>query len=197
MKYLLCLTFVLSIMAPTAHAAVSPVSFGIAPPVQFPPSDFTVTGVRVSALWGRHRNIYGIDIGGIGNITDGDFTGLAIAGGFNLTHQTTNAIGMQAAGFGNFNTNKATVTGIQLAGIINKNDAESAVNGVQFALVNMAEHTTIRGLQVGVYNRAGSVYGLQLGLVNRCDNLHGLQIGLINFHHKGTFVVSPILNFGF
>jgi hypothetical protein len=87
---------------------------------------------------------------------------------------------------------------VQFALGVNYNSAASSVSGLQAALLaNIAPFTDIYGVQFGLYNRAKDVYGLQLGLVNVADNLHGVQIGLVNFNHKGTFVVSPILNVGF
>jgi len=179
-----------------AYSFNSPISFGIAPPVQFPQSDTSVTGLRVSGLWGRHRDMYGIDLGLAGNVTDQEFVGLAVSGLFNITHGQTTAIFAQAAGLTNINTTKANIYGVQIAAVLNNNIGESAVNGLMIAAVNKADHTVIRGAQLGLYNKAQSVYGLQVGVVNVCDNLHGLQIGLANFHNKGLFVVSPILNVG-
>lgn len=186
----------LALTSTQAFGFASPVSIAIIPPLQFPPSDFSITGVRVSALYGRHRDVYGFDLGVVGNITEQEFVGFGLAGGFNLTKGNTTAF-VQAAGLANVNTNKTDIYGVQLAGLMNMNDAASSVTGVQLALANVAPHTVVRGFQIGVYNRALKVYGFQIGLVNRVDNLYGLQIGLANFHHKGTFVVSPILNFGF
>ncbi len=188
-----CISFSVS---HSAYAFSSPLSVGIVPPIQFPTSDFSVTGVRASVLWGRHRDMYGIDVGLLGNVTEQEFVGIALSGGFNYTSGNTTAIGGQISGLGNFNTNKTDVYGVQAAGLLNKNDAASSVNGLQIAVANLAPHTVVRGVQAGIYNRALAVYGFQIGLVNRADNLHGLQIGLINFHHKGTFAVSPFLNFG-
>ncbi|MES2963957.1 MAG: hypothetical protein V4760_08705 [Bdellovibrionota bacterium] len=193
----LFILMVSSLVSLEASAALSPLSVGLFPPVQFPPSDFSVTGFRASLLWGRHRDVYGLDLGVLGNITDQSFTGIAVSGLFNATHGTTNIIGLQAAGLANFNTNKTRVFGVQLAALLNKNDAESSLSGVQFALVNLSPNMSIYGLQAGIYNKARSVYGFQIGLVNSCTDLHGLQIGLVNFHEKGLFAVSPIINFGF
>lgn len=180
-----------------AHAAVSPLSVSIVPPVEFPPEDFSITGARLSVLYGHHRNMYGLDLGVLGNITDQDFTGIAVSGVFNNTRGTTNILGLQLAGLTNINTNKTNVYGLQAALGMNYNTAESRVIGLQLSLVNWSPFTTIDGLQLGVYNKARAVYGLQIGLVNDCENLHGIQIGLVNFNHAGPFVVSPILNVGF
>ncbi|WP_374078572.1 LA_2272 family surface repeat-containing protein [Bdellovibrio bacteriovorus] len=187
-----------SFSATSANAAASPIAIAIVPPIQFPPDDFSVTGLRVSALWGHHRNFYGLDLGLLGNVTDQDFTGLAVSGAFNYTRGTTHAIGLQVAGVANVNTSKTGVYGLQVASVLNYNSAASTVSGLQLALLaNQSPFTDIYGAQVGIYNRAKDVYGLQIGVVNVADNLHGVQIGLVNFNHSGPFAVSPFLNVGF
>lgn len=180
-----------------AEAALSPLALNILPPLQFPPDDFNVTGLRFSLLYGRQRAVNALDIGVLGNITTQNFTGLAVAGGFNYTQGQTTILGLQLAGVTNINIQKTNVIGFQVATIMNRNDAASSVVGVQLALVNLADHTDVYGFQLGLYNRALSVYGFQIGLVNVTQNLHGLQIGLLNFNHTGLFVVSPFLNIGF
>lgn len=173
-------------------------SLGFVPPVQFPPSDYSVTGLRLSLLYGKHRDMYGLDLGVLGNITEQRFVGLSVSGLANVHRGQTTILFLQAAGVANISKQKTNVYGLQVAGAINSLEAESSVTGVQAALVaNLAGHATIYGLQIGLYNRAKSVYGLQLGLVNDTDNLHGIQIGLANFHRTGLFYVSPILNVGF
>lgn len=182
---------------PAAEAAVSPLSIGIIPPVQFPPADFTVTGARVNLIYGKHRDVYGLDVGVLGNITEQTFTGIGLAGGFNYTKGNTTAILLQGAGIANVNTNKTKIYGAQVALGLNMNDAESSVVGLQLAAVNLSAHTNVYGVQAGVFNKAKSVYGLQIGLVNVATDLHGIQIGLINFNSTGIFAVSPIINVGF
>jgi hypothetical protein len=179
-----------------AQAAVSPVSLSLLPPLQFPPSDFTVVGFRASLLWGKQRDIYGLDLGLLGNITEQTFTGIGIAGGANITHGTTTIIGLQLAGIANINTNKTSVYGVQAA-LVNSNTAAASVGGIELGVVNLAQNTNIYGLQAGIYNRALEVYGFQIGLVNVASSLHGIQIGLLNFHEKGAVSVSPIINIGF
>jgi hypothetical protein len=181
-----------------ALAALSPVSVNIAPPIEFPPSDFNVTGLRASVLWGKHRDVTGVDIGLLGNITEQSFTGLAVSGIFNYTKGTTTAIGLQLAGLANINNSKTMVYGLQFALGANLNQAESSVAGFQIALLaNVAPFTDIYGFQIGLYNRAKSVHGLQIGLVNVTDDLHGIQIGLANFNKSGPFAIAPVLNVGF
>lgn len=200
LKYFLVVVAIFSLNGSwtPAHGAVSPLSVAIVPPIQFPPGDFSVTGVRASALWGKHRDLYGIDAGLLGNITEQTFTGIAVSGIFNNTRGVTNILGLQLAGITNINSNKVSVYGLQAALGVNYNSAATTVAGLQVALLaNISPFTDIYGLQVGLYNRAKEVYGFQIGLVNVTDNLHGVQIGLMNFNHKGTFAISPLLNIGF
>lgn len=180
-----------------AKASISPVSIAIIPPVQFPPNSFSIVGVRASALWGRHRDIYGFDFSAVGNITEQDFVGVGASGVFNWTQGQTTILGLQLAGVLNLNTDKTKVYGLQVALGANSNTAASKVVGLQVSMANLGKHTNIYGFQVGLYNRALNVYGIQVGIVNYATSLHGIQIGLINFHHKGTVSVSPIINIGF
>lgn len=180
-----------------ADAALSPLSVSIVPPVQFPPANFSVTGARLSALYGRHRDLYGIDVGVLGNITEQRFVGIAVAGLFNMTHGETTALGLQLAGIANVNTQKTAVYGVQAALMSNWNEAESKLLGLQFSVANVSPNMSIYGFQAGLYNKARSVYGVQIGLINVANDLHGIQIGLVNFNTTGTFSVSPILNVGF
>jgi hypothetical protein len=189
---------VLLLSLPEARAGVTPLSINIVPPAQFPPSDFTVAGVRASVIWGRHRNVYGFDLGAIGNMTDGNLVGLAAAGVFNLNRGESTHLGLQLAGVTNVNVNKARNFGLQVAGALNINYAESRLVGVQLAaLGNYSPFTAVYGLQAGLYNKAREVYGFQIGLINVVENLHGIQIGLVNFNTRGLFAVAPILNVGF
>lgn len=181
-----------------AFAFISPLSVSIIPPLEFPPADFSITGARISAIYGRHRDLYGIDLAAIGNITEQTFTGIGISGIFNMTHGTTTILGLQLAGLTNINTKEVSVYGVQATLGLNQNDAASKVVGVEFAgIANLCAFTKIYGAQIGIYNHALEVYGVQIGVVNSTKNLHGLQIGLLNFNEAGPFVVSPILNVGF
>jgi hypothetical protein len=187
-----------NLVAVKAQAAVTPLSIGIVPPIQFPSSEYSITGLRLSVLWGEHRDLYGLDFGAIGNITTQTFVGTAISGVFNITRNSTTIVGLQLAGAANLNSNKTNIYGGQLTLGVNSNSASSMVAGLQIAgLANLSEHTDIYGAQIGLYNRAQDVYGLQIGLVNVAQSLHGVQLGLMNFNIKGLFYVAPILNIGF
>ncbi len=198
MKYIITLLLaVVSIHSSQALAATTPLAVTTITPVQFPPSDFNIIGARVGLL-GHHRNMYGIDVGALGNITDQDFVGIAVAGLFNLTRGSTLALGLQGAGIANINGGKTRVVGLQIAGLTNINHTESSVIGLQIApLANLSSFTKIYGVQASLINKAHTVYGFQIGLYNYAEKLHGIQIGLINVHRQGFFGISPIINIGF
>jgi hypothetical protein len=179
-----------------AYALTSPIGLSLFPPIELPPSDFTITGVRINAIWGDHQHVYGIDVGGIANETLQEFGGLQVAGGINYNKGTANIIGLQLAGVANITGSKLHVLGVQAA-LYNATDAESWIVGIQVGAVNNNPHTKVTGFELGLYNNALEVTGFQIGLINRVDNLHGLQIGLLNFNARGLFAVAPILNIGF
>ncbi len=190
--------FVSLLMSLSASAGVSPFGFSVIDPVQVPFRDFSITGLRMSVLWGNHSSVSGIDFGGIGNITQQHFGGIGISSIFNLNNGTSTIVGLQFAGFANMNMNKATILGIQATAGVNLNNAESSLVGAQIAGVsNYSPYTDVYGFQLSMYNRGHTVTGFQIGLVNDADLLHGIQIGLLNFNRKGMFSVAPVINIGF
>jgi hypothetical protein len=186
-------------LANHSHAALSPVGIGLFPPLQFPFEDTAIVGVRANLLWGKHRNVSGFDVGVLMNTTTINFSGLLqVAGLINHNKGSTGILGAQIGGLANINKNKARIYGIQASAGVNYSGAESTLVGLAIApIANHAPHSKIVGAQIGLYNKARSVYGFQIGLINSAENLHGLQIGLINFHANGLFAVCPAINFGF
>ncbi len=201
MKQLIRTLFLASLIflcSARGRAAVSPIGVSLVPPIEFPPEHYTVALLRLSALWGRNRHVYGLDIGGLGNVTEGKFVGSALAGVFNLNRGRSDIIGFQFAGITNINIHQTNIFGVQLALGINSNQAASHVVGLQLAgLANYSPYTNVAGAQIGLFNRAHYVYGFQIGLINVADNLHGIQIGLVNFNKQGLFAISPAINIGF
>jgi hypothetical protein len=197
MKLLNLLAVIFSLFCMSeAHALTSPIGISLFPPVQLPPTDFTITGVRLDLIWGDHYNVYGIDVGTLVNSTRQNFGGLEFAGGLNINHGSANVFGVQLAGIANINEQKLYVLGIQAA-LINSNSGEATLVGFQLGAANLNAHTKVYGFELGLYNRALSVTGFQIGLINSTADLHGLQIGLLNFNDHGLFAVAPILNIGF
>lgn len=198
-KYIGIFLSLSALISVPAMAAISPIGLSIIAPVQFPTEDVGITGIRANLLWGRHRDVFGLDVGGIGNTTTLNFSGLVQAAGvFNYNVGSSNVLGIQAAGITNINVNKSHIYGVQVALGINNNSAESTLVGLQAAAIaNYSPFTKVVGVQVGLYNKARTVYGLQIGLINVTENLHGFQIGLVNVFKNGLFALSPMVNFGF
>jgi hypothetical protein len=185
-----------SFSASPARAAVTPLAVSILAPVQFPTERFTIAGARISAFWGDHSDVYGFDLGLIGNMTDHDSVGVAVSGIFNYNKGQSTIVGLQFAGITNINVDHSRVFGVQAAAV-NMNYGESTIVGLGVGLANITASTDIWGVQAGIYNTSRTVNGFQFGLVNIAQSLHGVQIGLVNINRTGLFLVAPILNVGF
>lgn len=185
------------VLGAKSHAANSPFGLAIVPGIQYPSDDYILAGMRVGVLWGTQAEVYGLDIGGLGNVTNTAFGGTAISGIFNLNRGSADVWGLQFAGIGNFNLGATNVHGLQLSLLMNYNPGETSIKGFAIAPLNLGPATKVYGMQIGIYNSASEVYGLQIGLINTAKTLRGVQIGFLNFHESGIFQVSPLLNIGF
>lgn len=172
------------------NGGIMPLALALVPPVQFPPEDWDVYGVRVG-LVSRQNNVRYVDVGIIANFALGDVEGLEIGVAWNQVDHDLNAI--QFAAIGNYVRGNAT--GLQIAGLLNNNSPVGSTKGCQIACVNLAGN--LEGLQIGVFNRAEDVYGLQIGAINYTENINGLQLGVINVIHDSTVPVMIGLNFAF
>lgn len=64
-------------------------------------------------------------------------------------------------------------------------------DGIQFNILVNDVQRTMRGVQIGLYNKAIKNRGLQVGFLNVSDNLCGVQIGVVNIsQHIGL----PLIN---
>lgn len=170
-------------------AGTTPLALSLVPGVALPPGDWSVVGLRIDILAGRHRDLWGVDAGGLGNELTGTLTGLQGAGLWNRIGEADAAI--QAAGF--VNLCERDFCGVQTAGIYNWTGEEFM--GLQAGLLNRAGGMT--GLQVGLYNAADHGAGLQIGLVNMARALAGVQIGLVNVNAESPLEFFPIVNMAF
>ena len=125
-----------------AVSGSSPVAFAIAPRLEWPSADCEVTGFRLSLFAGDHVDVYGLDLGVVGNFVKREVGGLQIGGLFN-------AVGEADCVF-------------QVA--VACNYCSGNFGGVQIGIVNITEKG--RGLQFGLVNRANLFYGVQVGLAN-------------------------------
>ena len=197
-----------------AYAETAPVILSLVTPLQVPPVNYDVKGLRLSLIYGDCANFTGLDIG-VANRTRGAYTGLAI-GGVNIAEDQLHG---GQVGLVNWNGNGDTSwskrsVGAQI-GIFNHSDmfcglqdglfnlSEGEFAGLQFSFLNCTRD--LRGVQCGRYfllgvNIAnGTVHGCQVGLVNYAEKMEsGCQIGFINIiSRNGWAPVFPIINGSF
>lgn len=171
-----------------ASGGISPIGISLVPPVQFPPRDWDIYGVRLNIFVGAGRDVGFIDVGVLGNIVDGNLSGIEIAGLYNRIGSSDGAI--QAACIMNYS--KHDFCGVQL-GLVNSVDGD--MQGLQAGAVNLAQDGA--GVQLGVFNRAERFSGLQIGFANYAYQLEGVQIGVFNVIEDSNIPFMPIVNAAF
>ncbi len=155
-----------------------------------------------------------LELGGVGNINQGNVKGIQLAGLFNIVKGKTNALqastiinrtrhfsGLQISGITNYTD--TILRGVQLAGINNHVEFGKKGNWQLGGLVNKTERgrtalqvSTIAnradtvGVQIGFINNANRLKGVQLGLINIADTASGVLLGLINIVKKGYHVLE-------
>ena len=194
--------------------------------------DDDVIGLQICGLFGFARGLCGLQMSVLGNDVDNTPCGLQVAGLFNYVEHDM-GFGFQVACLWNrydagaglqlaiVNEVDTECTGIQVGlfnwgGKANKNRLElinlqsilrygsqichqqgvDDMRGIQLGLINKA--SDMYGIQCGLlWNNAKCARGIQLGLVNRADSLTGLQLGLVNIIKENTVPFLPIFNASF
>jgi hypothetical protein len=174
------------------------VGFAIIYPIQYPSKSVPVEANRTSIFWGKHDYVQGADLGFVGNFTDKEFAGSALAIGFNVTRGKAHILAIQMAGLTNANLGATKIEGFQVALGVNYTGGNQSVYGLQLAgLGNIGKGNKVYGFQVGLYNEAEAIYGFQIGAVNRTKNLYGIQVGALNFYSNNGLPFFPVINIGF
>ena len=193
-----------------------------------------VIGLQICGLLACAREFCGIQVSGLGNNVQHAPFALQVAGGFNymdhdlgfglqvcaLWNRVESGAGLQAAfvneadddlfglqvGLFNWGGRKA-VKQVEFSNIsslgpqsifnivrrIYRQRGVDDMRGLQLGLVNKAED--MYGLQCGLlWNDAKDARGLQLGLVNVADAMTGVQIGLVNIIHESPLYGLPLIN---
>lgn len=179
----------IEIPEPSPYVATSPLAIAFAPRFEFPDESWDVVMLRLDILVGRHRNFYGLDIGGLGNFTTGEMGGIGVAGLFNDCGSSKAAILVAGA----INHASWNFSGGQVSGLFSW--TEGLHSGVQIAPVNRAGR--LEGVQIGAVNLSGPGTGLQIGVVNVAERLSGFQIGVLNFNRDSRLAFMPVLNCAF
>lgn len=116
-----------------------------------------------------------VQVAGLANFVSGDMAGVQVGGLFNCNIQKTS--GVQVAGL--FNMNRQATNGIQLGGLFNV-DLDS-LNGIQAGLLANVVFGAVKGVQTSVlFNYTSTIKGSQVGLFNKTEQLNGVQAGLVN-----------------
>lgn len=149
-------------------AGYTPFMLSFVSPLQVPPRDFDVGGLRLSIIYGECVNFDGLDIGLVGRAID--------------------------HGNGLFINGLATIVdgdslGWQIAPV---NYVKGNFSGLQIGAVNYC--TSGQALQFGFYNGADHIEGFQCGVINMTRTMIGLQIGLINVIQNNDVPFLPIIN---
>ena len=194
----------------------SPLGVGVAAPIQLPFTDTDIYGLRFGGVFGRNRNVYGVDAGlvemgggdfagiqasafgwtardayglqcaALANVVNGDFHGIQV-GSFNFVFAEP-ACGIQVGGILNFN---ASFEGVQL-GLLNWET--SAFAGWQVGgLANVVKEDAA-GFSVGALNFMNRFVGFQLGAVNLAEECTGLQLGVFNGVNKLSGLQIGVIN---
>lgn len=112
------------------------------PSFEAPCVNYEIDGFRLNIGVGEHVDVYGLDLGVIGNIVRREVGGVQIGLLFNAAGESGGAL--------------------QIAAICNYVTGD--FSGAQIGLFNVAEKGC--GLQVGLVNRSVSFQGLQIGVLN-------------------------------
>ena len=121
-------------------AQEKPIQLALFNPVQIAPEESSITGVRLSLLYGKNANMNGIDLGLV-NVTTGDQVGVQWG-----------AVGYNE---GNFNGWQDNIVSITKGDFVGLQSGAVTYNG-----------SKMNGLQIAIVNYAASLHGLQLGLIN-------------------------------
>lgn len=146
----------------------TPFMLSLVSPLQVPPRDFDVGGLRLNLIYGECVNFDGLDLGLVGRSV-GHGNGLLINGLANIVDGDSLALQLGCVNYvkGNF-------------------------SGMQVGLVNFC--TAGQAFQLGFYNGADHVEGLQLGVINMTRTMIGVQIGLINVIQNNDVPFLPLIN---
>ncbi len=175
---------------PSSESAGStPFALSLLPGIGTAQEDFSVRGLRLNVLAGRHHSLQGVDLGLLGNAIVDDVLGVQAACGWNWVGASEGAL--QFA-FG-FNVCEADFCGFQGSWIFNS--VGETCSGVQISAFNKAE--ILEGLQFGLLNVADRGVGAQIGLLNHARALEGVQIGVLNFITDSSVPFLPVVNGAF
>ena len=196
------------------------VAVGLATPVQLPwgLNRWDVFGIDLNLFYSDAPKMYGIDIGGLAELTRDQAMGLLVGGLANVAFEDVYGLratiglnyakkGIWGAEIGSagirdnlhgldvelLGSYQRTVCGLQVSGLANYASEEMyGMNVAGLANITPAAY----GLQLAIlFNMAQELHGAQVGLVNyTADCPSGFQVGLINIILQNRLKVLPFVN---
>jgi len=151
-----------------AETAYTPFMLSFVTPLQVPPRDFDVGGLRISLVYGECHDFDGLDLAVVGRARG-------------------HGNGLQAAGLANIVDGNGL--GLQVAPV---NAVKGEYDGLQIGVANYAAQA--QAFQIGFYNGAQHIEGCQLGVINTTRTMIGIQIGLVNVIQDNDVPFMPIIN---
>jgi hypothetical protein len=148
------------------------------------PSDPDVKGMRMVLLYGKNKNVTGLDLGFAAVSEAENQKGLSFNMGLSQVTGTSSGCACSL-----INVHTGTDSGFNAAfiNIVNQVD-----EGVNVGFLNMTEdfsNVDVGGLSVSKQSN------VQLGFVNVTKKINRVQIGFLNFAENGFLPVFPIFNF--
>lgn len=207
-------------------AAQSPFGISLAGPVSVPLGrEREIIGINLNLLHGVAKSVIGIEVGlinvireqgrvlqvgGLYNEANHDFTGIQIAGGINTTDGSTYAL--HVAGLYNKHE-KGAAHGLQLA-VANHIASTASFHGLQIAALANGPMGDFTGIQLSfLFNTTGVILptetssgllycgvftrGLQIAPFNFTAGLRGMQLGAVNgaFEDVSGLQLAALINF--
>jgi hypothetical protein len=174
----LCLLF-------CSNAALAETGFQLGLPGVNVPDDPSVSGMRLSLLYGKNQRTNGLDIGLLSLSETSGFSGLALVAGVSKVTDEMNS----AACFSLVNYHTGSDSGMNAAFINLLNETPGAFNT---GFVTIAKGTTM--VDLGGVNMSKSSTA-QIGFINITKEIKGFQFGFLNMAENGFLPIFPVLNF--
>ena len=167
-----------------------PVAVSLWPGLEYPASDWSVTGLRFGLFAARHDDVLFLSASSLADLVTDNVNGLQVAGLCNHAGRSTGAVQMA----GCVNSIGSDFAGVQVSGLYNS--VRGTMSGLSVALLTKAE--TVDGLQVGIFNKAKGLNGVQVGVINLAEESDGgIQLGVVNVMKDAAYPVMPVFNVGF
>jgi hypothetical protein len=144
-----------------------PVQLSLFNPIQLFPEKTSISGVRLSLIYGCNDNVQGVDWGLVNHVRGDGFS------------WQSGGVGIVEKNFTGFQNNVVNLV-------------QGEFTGLQYGAFNQVDKGN--GCMVGLVNVSKSMHGVQVGLLNMTETMHGLQIGVGNIIQKGGMPFLPIVN---